>query len=277
MNNLEVVMFSYNRFPHLSLCSKWAIKHTKDLGASFSIFDDGSSDDRVLELLHQLSAQEVKVFVNEDSNKDSFTPAQRIGLQRRRAVDSFLSGDKEYLLMLDDDILIGAGAVQQALDDFELLKARPVTRVGALTLHALVGLGGFIRIEHKVFSDLCLSGEATWLFSREALEQTGNHFGSGPKEFADVQIAQMRTTGYKYYERSWPTYPVQHLGFGVGGSIIHSGRAKPPFWAQGPYVSNYKLTKGRIIDVPGFDMNKYLDLVRMGNPATAPLFYQNRR
>jgi len=242
------------------------------------VFDDGSTDEQVISFLKEKEGQIEVVWGDKHPEvEDRFQLAKRLGKQRAKAVDRFLVSDQEYLLLLDDDIIVGEGVIDEAVRDLGLLRRREGLRVGSLTLHAVCGISGFVQVLGSVFAEVQLSGEANWLFCREALEKTGNHFGEGEKEFADVQVQEMWKAGFKYFERSWVPYAVQHIGVGNGGSIIHQFSNRLPPWVSRPYVGNYKLGKGRLLDVPGFDLGMFLELVGSVSPQQAPALYLEKK
>jgi len=265
--SILICMLSKDRYPHLKLCSEWLLKRMPP-DSKLVVFDDGSTDKRVHNHLRSLARRGADIYLGVD--QQGLDPAQRCGVQRRRAVNLFLASTEQYLLLLDDDILVGAGAIEEAISDWRMLRAEGF-RPGSLTLHGEMTQHDPQKIGDMTFAELRLSGEANWLFCRETL--TENWFGFGPKEFADVQQQKMREQGLKYYGRIQPSYQVQHIGIGMHGSVIHRDRAVRPFWCDRPYTHTYGPSKGQMVQVGGFDLDFYLEACRVSAPEEVPLTY----
>lgn len=186
--------------------------------------------------------------------------AARTAEIRRSIVNQFLGSDCDYLFLKDDDILVSADTIREAVDDFEFLKSTDyASDIGALTLHGLLACREPMIPGRKgqVWRHLGISGEAHVLFSRDALVKAGNGFDPRQKGgFADTQFQALRSAGMNYYDRLWPPYPVQHLGYGPTGSVIH--REHVPAWNRAAYTVHYpRQSMGETILVPGFDLGVF--------------------
>ena len=264
-----IAIFSYNRPNLLKFTTRYLWKY----GASpddTRIFDDDSDDPGVLGYLEHCREKGCSVWnIGERdpiSRKYLRDRAMRLAVLRQAAVDVFLSGiQADYLFFKDDDVLTNWSAIQEAVTDFEQLKRTDWAKIGALTLHGISTHKGFIQVDGKVFAELSITGEANVLFSREALLKVGNHFAPVSKGFADTQFEALRAGGYKYYDRVWPTYNVQHLGFGPLSSTVHQDEANPS-WTLGPYTCTYtRRDFGEPLRVPGFDVQAFAEAaIRVG-------------
>ena len=260
-------MFSCDRYPHLRLClSDWLLQG--DLRrCDVVVIDDGSQDARIAPYLKML---EHKGLIEAVIAEPVDGPGEvRIGYRRKQAVDMALKGGYNFLLMLDDDILVGEHAVRHIVSDLTYLTFRG-HKPGAMSLHIPHSILSTYVIGDKTFSEAGLGGEANLLIPRETLRKHGHHFGPHDKGFGDCFFRAIRKDGYKYYERTNPPYEVQHLGIGVGGSIIHRGKRTSPFWCNQLYQSAYL---GGSIRVAGFDQNAYTDAVVAAGPEKAPTAY----
>jgi hypothetical protein len=275
MSTIKISFFTFNRYGMTKLCLDWLLKRVPK-EASVTIFDDGSDDEKLIGMLEKHEKAGRIELVRGEEHKKVESKGEldaRLGLQRKKAVEHFLASDEDYLFLMDNDIIFGAGTLEEAVADYEYLLERPSMCVGSLSLHALVTVHALVQLEGKVFGRTMISGEANWLMSRDSIEKTGNHFGNKVKGFADDQLHALRKAGLQHYERTWPPYNVQHLGVGPDGSMIYNGVRKKPFWVAGPYTSNYRLSQETLLEVPGFDIDYYMECISMVGSDEGPLDY----
>lgn len=262
-----VAILVKDRFYHTKLCCDWLLRESEEKHTfHFIAFDDYSIDPNVpLYLARRF--QEVRHVVS----REVFDLSCRIGDIRRQVVDHFLTNtDDDFLLLLDNDILVSLNTLECAIDDY--LALRSVHKVGGLTLH---GLGHYrtdadIVTEKGMFRPLTLTGDAHMLFHREDLLRIGNQFSAKVGGFADHQIKAIINEGSFYGTRIDPIYFVQHLGFGSSASIIYSKKGWIPFWNSRPYRHPIK---DDVLKVPGFDMELYCQLVNSVGGLKAPQRY----
>lgn len=267
-----IYVFSYNRYSHLKLCVDF-LRGTITKDTEIFIFDDGSDDPAILQYLRHPFLQPIFQPINVDQETVRYR-ASRIGLQRKRALEHFMKKRGEpYAIFLDDDIITTENALDDIVSDFKYLRQTDFARPGLMTMHALVKPVATITIDGKIFCRYTFSGEANLVLSRSVVEDVGCHFGAGPKEFADIQIARTLAAGYCYYSRVHPYYPVQHLGFGSNGSVVHKAQRKPPPWNVEPYRTSWKYAESKYLQVPGFDLNRYIDCVKQVGGSLAPKEY----
>lgn len=198
------------------------------------VWDDGSTDKSLRCKLQRASSGGMVKMLDMRPPRDPAASKSladsRIGAQRKRAVDYFLSSKQyDYIFMMDDDILLYGPSLNDAVADYEMLRGNKEHRVGALTLHAWCGLHGHKPINGKLFALVKISGESVLLIHRESIETCGNHFGAHPKGYADTQWNAIRECGLLYYTRLTPPYQCQHIGVASGGSAIHR---MMPFWVK---------------------------------------------
>jgi len=273
-----ICLFSYNRYPHLKLTLQHLLKDISGSGCKLVLFDDGSDDERVGELLTNTLVGNSDIIYKVDSHRtqrptSTKEAADRIGLQRKHATDLFLGDNYDYLFLLDDDVVVSCSTIREAIDDFEFLRKTDYLNPGAITLHNQLNIDAYINVGGKVFSSIHLTGEAHILFHREPLEKVGNQFCAGKGGFADTQLNALMNAGYDYLERTYPHYAVQHFGFGPLGSVVHEHQEAVPAWNEGPYRSNWKHGRGRPIEVPGFDLRRYCMCVQRFGGREASLHY----
>ena len=261
---LLVVVFSYNRPYHLQLCLDFlgkAVAGTRD--CSVIVLDDGSSDPKVKKLLKQKTFWKPML-----EKKYQGSGNQSIGYRRRQACSLALKQKAEYLLMLDDDILVGPTTLFEVTRDAEELKGR----LGALSLHIPVSIFSYFTFRGKTYSRAVFGGEANVLIPRSSLQQFSDSFGPAEKGFGDNFFKACADAGLEYVERTKPPYQVQHIGIGVGGSTRHHNRM--PFWVTDYYKNKHV---GRL-PVAGFDSSLYASGVQTVGAMLAPLHYlKNKR
>lgn len=276
---VEICMFTYNRLPHLRMCLGYLLNHLVGLDDDdifdVIVYDDCSTDDTPKFL------KRAPVKVRRIKSKHPRSPSgmeKRLGNLRRHAVSQFLeSSDNEFLILLDDDIMLGGPMIYRAVWDYNKLDKITGMNPGALTFHSMFGHSSFVQACGNVFANVSFSGEANMLFRRDHLEEVGNHFGDGEKQFGDEQIRATRRAGRKVYTRVHPPYKVQHIGIGTGGSKIWARKARQPRWVRHPYRCVYKVGKGQIIKIPDFDIQYYMSLLGSVDPAEAPSVYMKQK
>ena len=305
-----VTVFSHERLYHLKLCLEFLEKATqpKD-GHEFVIIvvDDNSEDPELREwLTEQLDSDRIHSICVPDTSKiegvDHYTRGYRLAIARHEAIELFMHGDANYLLMLDDDIIVGPSTLYEALADFERLKSTKFFKPGALSLHALVSHHSFTIFPGQTYAELKYSGEANCIFDREAIKAVGNHYKPEREGFADHQFAAMIKSGYNYLTRIEPSYAVQHIGYGKGGSAIYRPESHDPlpFWTTRPYqvfhthaqvplelTSIFGHREKAVVDngigmtnpvqVPGFDIAMYDKLVQAHGGNLAAKYYLTER
>ena len=250
-----IAVFSYNR-PNLLRLGVEALLRTPFAG-QLCIFDDCSDDEGVLAYLEEVRARDVHV-----TTVDSGLPranyhqrAARCAMLRSAALAYFISQPEQfdYVLFKDDDVLVTIPTVLEAVRDFQRLKETEWAHIGALTLHGLATHKGYLQVEDRVFTELDITGEANVLFGRAAIATTGNYFEAVNGGFADTQFWALRRAGFKYYDRVWLPYRVQHLGISPGSSTIHQAERFPD-WNKHLYECVYKRRGlGQPLQVPGLD------------------------
>ncbi len=257
--NVLVVIFSYNRPNLLRLTTERLRKG----GGDFNLFilDDDSTDVGVLNYINECRHSGLAVTMRHHftgSRSGYHQRASRCAAMRRTAMDIFLESEEyEYLVFKDDDVLTTYEALREAIADFEYLKTTDYAKIGALTLHGICTHKGYQAIDSKVFAELRITGEANVIFSKEALLEVGNHFGPVKGGFGDTQFDALRAAGFRYYDRVWPTYQVQHLGFGPNSSSIHR-LERTPVWNLGPYQCTYKRRDlNRVLTVDNFELTRF--------------------
>lgn len=265
--NICVAILIKDRFYHTKLCCDWLFRGVaKKHQFRFIAMDDFSVDPNMPKYLTSHFAEVLHPDSTERHNLSC-----RIGAIRRQVVSHFCERcTDDFLLLLDNDILVSLYTLECAVDDY--LSLRVTQSVGGLTLY---GLGNYrngvdIVVENGMFRPLSLTGEAHLLFHREDLLRIGNHFSVSHGGFADLQIKAIINSNCFYGTRIDPVYFVQHLGFGSSASIIYSKKGWIPFWNARPYRHPQKDT---ILNVPGFDMDFYCQLVNQMGGLKAPQRY----
>ena len=262
-----VAVQSCNRPWALRLCLHYLWNQTAR--PRIEVWDDGVDLNRGTEMVNLLDALAKHQLVHRICGTVNRPPAetkieadQRCGRQRKRIVDYFLAErDEPYLLLLDDDIILGPHTVSQLLNDFRALRsegvAHPSYRVGALAVHGAHTVHREFILGRTVFAHLTLTGEGAVLLARDALEAVGNHFGPQPQGYADTQWRALYDGGWAYLTRINPPYEAQHLGLG-DGSMIQQGF--DAFWLRDAWRAN---TPGRpYLHVPGLDVQEFMQEVK---------------
>jgi glycosyltransferase involved in cell wall biosynthesis len=250
-------MFTFNRYELTRLCVLWFLKRRPE-NCEFIVFDDGSDDRALLGFLKkQQRAGNLSVVHGEQHEpvESKVDRDRRLGAQRRKAVERFMESGNDYLFLMDSDVIFAEGSIEEAIRDLEMLQKREALKAGSITMHALITMHAQSRVQDAIYSRVNISGEAHWLLPRSSIERAGNHFRPTNKGFADEQLHAMWRAGLVHYERSWPPYRVQHLGFGgAAASMIYADHNGKPFWTTGPYQCNHRHGQGRLLCVPGFDV-----------------------
>lgn len=258
-----ICMFSYNRYYTLKNALVW-LKQYPPKDCDLMVWDDGSTDKELRCKLQRAASGGMVKMLDMKPPRDpapSKTLADsRCGEQRKRAVDFFMSKKEyDYIFLMDDDILLHGPSLNEAIQDYEMLRSNVEYRVGAITLHAWCGLHGHRPIQNRLFALVKISGESVLLMHRESLEKCGNNFGPQPKGFADTQWRAMRDHGLLYYTRLSPPYQAQHIGVSKGGSVIHRNM---PFWVKDCWIdlSTPQKRSKTYIPCPGFDPSWFMNL-----------------
>ena len=283
MARVRVAVFSKDRYGHCRLCLSWLLKRTERLRphlVKVYVYDDASKDPRLQEYLTELyDSGEITLHMvcSNIEGRNHTERGMRIALSRRQAAENFLNSSDDFLVCLDDDILVGERTIQEAVSDFEELAETSYARPGALTLHGLASHQALRYIGGKLFAELAYSGEANCIFKRDILGSVGVFFDAVPTGFGDTQFAAIREAGYCYYTRVLPYYQVQHLGFGKNASAIYKDGDPHPYWLDEPYTRiglNGKPSLEPIL-VDGFLLKEYRELVEK-HGERAPLEYLRR-
>jgi len=269
MVSCMIAVLVRDRFPLTKLCCDWICDSDDCEGIYFNLvaFDDRSTDPLMFRYLEERFQGNV-VPVSTD---DRMSAPARVGMARQTVVKLFLSGAGcDYLFLLDSDVIVTKATINEAIRDYNLLAEK--MPVGGYTLYAL----NHIEKTHpwnsnKIFAEISLTGDAHLLYRRDHLEEVGNHFSVRPGGFADQQIHAIYDHGLKFWTRITPPYEVQHLGFGEGVSFCWDWDGIAPFWVRRPYWSHTG-TKG-VINVTGFDVLQYADLVNRYGGLEAPKLY----
>lgn len=269
MNRVYVNITTHERPGLLRLCAGWLARSVNTLHPpiSLAISDDCSQDPKVGECLSRLAKRGVDVRTLKTPKK--LSGSQRLGWMRAKAIDRFLKYRSEpFLLLLDDDILVDSSTILAVIEDYSLLQSVGATP-GSLTLHGMKTRWAEVKYKDKVFSRLNITGDAHWLMDRGTLQVVGNRLGTQRNGFADPLLLALRGAGRYYYDRTQPPYEVQHLGFGVGGSVIHTRDGRTMEWNRAPYQThvNHWLT------VDGFDVLRYAEYMRLLGTYKAPIKY----
>lgn len=179
-------------------------------------------------------------------------------MKRSAIVGRWLSRtDDQFLMLLDDDILLGTETLEWAIRDFKMLLSAG-HKVGALAIHGGHTVHQEFNCGRTVFGKLTLTGEAAVILNREAIEEVGNQFGRHAQGYADTQWHALRAAGWDYVTRINPAYEAQHIGLG-DGSVIQYGFDKA-FWLTDAWRAN---VPGKpYLRVPGFDVERFLREVK---------------
>lgn len=155
-----------------------------------------------------------------------------IGETRRVITDTFLAGRHDYLLMLDDDVLVELPTVREAISDLEALRDMSVGVIGLHPFPKRLQATRF-QIRDHLFRTFDFSSEAALLMGRPSLELAGNAFGPQEKGFADTQFRAFRDAGVTCVTRISPPYRVQHVGVeGLAGTLAYKKEEKRPSWTK---------------------------------------------
>lgn len=271
MIQVHVSTFIKDRFNHVQLCTDWLHNSQEILEHNFCFeaVDDCSVDARIGDLIAN------KYDICTQTTYTSEDPDQRIGMSRKQAVNRFIeSADysiNDYLLLLDSDIIVTKQTIADAIADYEVLSK--IYDVGGATLHPLGHIYNTEIINDKAFASVDLTGDAHMLFRKDHLIQVGNHFGDHYKGFADTQIQAIIKENRLYWSRTSPSYQVQHIGFGEGGTTIYKDKDRKPPWTMRPYWTH--VCPRGVVKVQGFDVLQYADMVVKIGGDKAPLHYFN--
>ena len=172
-----VTMFSCDRYGHMRLClGEWLLKD--DLkNCDVAVLDDGSEDPRIRAYLENLAGKGEIEAVFGDPYDGSMEA--RIGYRRHQAVEIALEKGYDYLLMLDDDVVVGHSTIQEALADAEMLKTTGGGRFkpGALSLHHPHSIISSYVLDGRTFNEAGIGGEANVLLPKEPMEKFGDQWG----------------------------------------------------------------------------------------------------
>ena len=275
MRTLIAVM-SHNRKNHLAACLKFLAK--SDLtDCDVHVLCDG--DVHVEPIVDHYGFAFIETDIVLVAHLDKGEGLEKdLGRKRRIACCQALKGDYDYLLLLDDDILLGPDTVQEAVADYEMLQGHPKFPggIGGLSLHVPHNLSGMPLEElddGSAWYGPKLGGEANMLISKASLKQRYDKFGYFSKGFGDVFIDSIWENAEDYVTKASPHYQVQHIGIGVGASVCHSHKAKLPHWVREFYKSH---VTDRPIAIEGFTQSIFSSALSSVGALDAPRVLLNR-
>jgi len=161
-----------------------------------------------------------------------------LGRARRDIVDVFAADDKygpdDFLVMLDDDILVTADTILEAIEDSK--KFSKSTKVSCVALHPFKKRlsRSSLKVGKKLFNFFDYTGECGMIWRRGALEEIGNHFGPEKGGHGDKQFETAREHG-ALITRFHPPYEMQHVGFEpLCPSLVFGHLVRGPGWTRQP-------------------------------------------
>jgi hypothetical protein len=269
MITIAVFIFVKDRYKLTKLCSDFLLKSqdVANFKFKFIAIDDSSEDDKVKKYINETYSY------NKQFSSTCSDPVQRIGMLRHFACNLFTyENDSDYLLLLDNDILVTKATIVEAINDYILLDTY---NIGGYTLKGFSHfLNDVIIIENKKFQSLSLTGDAHMLFSRKHLKVVGNNFSAKEGGFADNQISMIYEKGLRYYTRIIPHYQVQHLGFGQKASLCNQSDIFKPWWTMRPYWTF--IEPKQIVPVENFDVYRFANIANeFGPEKAADIFLKN--
>ena len=269
LEDVCICIQSYNRYWMLKL-----MKHyLEDIWSNVIIFDDGSTDDRIWSEFSDsivYSAESHDPVDEKEANK-------RCGAQRKKIVDYFLEKtNKNYLLWMDDDIIVNSYTLYDGLNDFKCLyrfskDARTNSTLRGIGLYSFhTWMRDALRFEFKknIYGVFSLTGESCCIQSRDVLIKFGNNYGPHVGGYLDTHVAALKKNGYHIICRLTNPLPVQHIGVG-NTSFIHPDH-NLKYWHKDLWHS-YE-TKEHLRP-KGFNPSIYLNLVETYGAKDAPEAY----
>lgn len=261
MSDVVVAVQSCNRPWMLRLClDRLARQRMSGASMEVQIWDDASEEPHRQQIAALWNEYGYPLFqppaMPAATRKDQADA--RCGRQRQKIVADFLErSDAPYLMLLDDDVVLGPYTMRTLLDDFRMIRSKGEP-IGALAVHGGHTVHREFVLGRTLFCHLNLTGEAAVLLSRECLVAVGNHFGPHRTGYADTQWQAMRDQHWRYMTRVNPPYEAQHLGIGDGSVIQHG---KPDmFWLRDCWRAN---TPGKpYLEVPGLDVAAFVMAVK---------------
>ena len=259
MKDCVVVIQSYNRYYFLKLMQEYL----KDIWSDIYIFDDGSTDPRI--------AEEFDIHF-QDAPHDKLTEMEansRCGLQRGRIVDWFLKTGKQYLLWVDDDIVVTPDTLQSGLNDMrDMEQYCTYTKPGLYSFHTWMKTIGRFHFRKDIYGLTSLTGESCCIMNKQMFEDVGNYFGPEKYGYLDNHVKEMRKSGYHIVCRLTNPWPVQHIGI-HDTSFIHT---KKKYWHGGLWRS-YEVGHD-YLRPDGFIPEKYMSMVKESGARYAPKKYR---
>jgi hypothetical protein len=156
-----------------------------------------------------------------------------LGRSRRWLVDRFmLASEYSDCVLLDDDMLVTADTIGEAIQDLAMLRD---LGVGCLSLHPFKKR--FQQFTYEVgerkFISFDYSGDSSWIIPRDILAQTGNCFRPSKSGYANSQFAAIRDIGRTPATALTPCYEIQHVGVDeLEGTRIHKKATRKPGWTK---------------------------------------------
>jgi len=268
-----VTVFSHDRPHHLELMMFSFLLRTDRTNCDVMVLDDDSQMKETKAVLKKLASRgDVEVVYEKSPIYEC--PQARIGSNRAKAVEYALKGDYDYLLMLDDDIIIGRTTIQEAIADFiSLQNDSPFSNVGAMSLHNPIptAKSSSVVVGGKTYGLFRFGGEANVMLSAKAMKRFGGKFGPGKGGFGDKFFEACNNHGMPYFCRMNPPHNVQHIGVGIGASKCYK-EGKMPFWVIDFYTTDYLPKKYTY--VKGFDRTWYSHAIHDVGALKAPLHYK---
>lgn len=197
---------------------------------------DNSVQDGVKEFCDRLGSEGWPVrYMRLQGRHDGSVEAaeSQLGRSRRMIVDHFiLTPEYEHCVLLDDDLVLTADTLSEALADLQLLRD---LGVGCLSIHPFKKrfLPFTYELGNRKFVAFDYSGDSSWIIPRDVLMQTGNCFRASRSGYANTQFAAIRDLGLLPATALAPCYEIQHVGVeDLEGTRIHRKAARKPGWTQ---------------------------------------------
>jgi len=172
-------------------------------------------------------------------SEDRMVSAQMsLGRARQDIVRNFCIderfGPNDFLVMLDDDIMVTADTILEAIEDFKLFSKS--TKVACVALHPFKKRlsRSSIQLGKKLFNFFDYTGECAMIWQRRMFSIVGNHFGLIEGGHGDKQFANAREHG-ALLTRFHPPYEMQHVGFTpLCSSQVFGHLERRPGWTRQP-------------------------------------------
>jgi len=239
MPSAAVFLITQNRSRLLRLTAPFLARAMRRVRVPLIVIDDASTDSKTMELVRGLHPHSIDVAPN---------GGRGVWKQCARPAEIAVEMGLRKFVSLDDDVLVGKHAVQNALDAVVTPQYPVCCFLAHNKLTTPADADGYYQESRKFsfldcFRTVCVAGPIA--------ESRGQVLKEGPRHVAGVAGSKLRLAR--------PQVECQHLGYGWGASARHDPTKHGSWWVHHPCRD---IDTGCVVSVRGFSIEKFSKLPR---------------